>query len=350
MPNRLRLNLYFGLLAKWAVAFACMFLLVAGLFTLFLGRDWLVRNQSIYEGLLYVNQPGTKSVAGMQGYGVTSYGEDGLVVNKILQDNVIRIVFWGDSFVEARQVSDQHKFTEIVEQSWNKRHPEMRIQSLNLGLAGLDSRAYLQFGENVDATFKPDYLFLMITNPDFYTLSYRPVALERVAAGDYTNLVRSESDFGIRHIVNDIGLQSFASQLKLQTFAFMNEGNQRVSETVNAKGKESRSAELQESIQLQLQALKSIWGNRLVILYRQQVTDYGRNLEEGKTTELYKALAASDIPYIDTYEPLQIAMRDGKPPYGFINFALGKGHLNQVGHQLVADAVLGYLEGLEALE
>jgi hypothetical protein len=55
------------------------------------------------------------------------------------------------------------------------------------------------------------------------------------------------------------------------------------------------------------------------------------------------------IPYISLYTSFLQAFREHKPPFGFDNSILGKGHLNQYGHQLVADQVIEYLESLDGV-
>jgi len=310
----------------------------------FLGREYITFENRIYDGILSVNEQGTKQVAGMEGYGITTYGSEGLVVNKPIKDNVTRLVFWGDSFVEAIQVSDQKKFSEIVESTWNARHRNPPVQSLNIGLAGLDMRAFLQFSENVNSIYSPDYLFLMLGNADFLPISRKPNLMNKVGSGVYNDLVSPGRAENIHSLVNSLGIYSFLSRLKRQTFAFWN--NQSTKQQLsNQEGSVPLlDASLQESVRLQLRALKHIWGDKLVILYRHRVTDFGRNPEEGKATELYQALVEESITFIDTYDPLLVTTVEGSSPYGFMNYPLGTGHLNEIGHRVVANSVLMFLE------
>lgn len=330
----------------WIIAFLTGFILISAIYTAFLGREYLTFKNAIYDGMLPVNEQGSKQVAGMEGYGITTYGPEGLVVNKPIKENVSRLVFWGDSFVEAIQVSDQKKFSEIVDSTWNTRNRNTPVQSLNIGLAGLDMRAFLQFSENVNSIYSPDFIFLMLGNADFLRISKNPSLMSKVSNGDYDDLVTPKGTKAIHSIVNSLGLYSFMSRLKRQTFAFWNNQSTK-QQSANKEGTATASlldANLQESVQLQLRALKNIWGDKLVILYRQRVTDFGRNPEEGKATELYQALVEESVSFIDTYDPLLAATVEGGSPYGFMNFPIGKGHLNETGHRAVANSVLVYLE------
>ena len=332
-----------SLICYWILALLIVFMVIGALYSTFLGREYLAFENNIYDGILPVRKHGTSKVAGMEGYGITTYGAEGQVVNKPIKEDVIRIVFWGDSFVEAIQVSDQKKFSEIVDSTWSAEYGNTPIQSLNIGLAGLDTRAFLQFSENVNSIYSPDYLFLMLGNEDFLPVSKSPGSMKKVVNGDYTKLVAPRGAKNIQSVVSSLGLNSFLSRLKRQTFAFWaNSTKQQIVKTKDAVPK--LDANLQESIRLQLRALKNIWGDKLVILYRQRVTDFGRNPEEGKATELYQALVEESMSFIDTYDPLLVSTLEGKSPYGFMNFPLGKGHLNEIGHTVVANSVLKFLE------
>ena len=51
-----------------------------------------------------------------------------------------------------------------------------------------------------------------------------------------------------------------------------------------------------------------------------------------------------NVPYVNLYEPMLEAYLQGFPPRGFNNSILGKGHFNVLGHQIIADQVIRYLE------
>jgi len=314
------------LICHWTFAFLTGFILVGTFYSVFLGREYVTFENSIYDGILSVNEQGTRQIAGMEGYGITTYGPEGQVVSKPIKENVTRLVFWGDSFVKAIQVSNQKKFSELVDSTWNASNRNTPVQSINIGLDGLDTRAFLQFSENVNSIYAPDYIFLMLGNADFLHISKNPNLMNKVRSGNYDDLV------------------SPMSRLKRQTFAFWNNQSTKQQGPNKEGTAHLLDANLQESIQLQLRALKNIWGDKLVILYRQRVTDFGRNPEEGKATELYQALVEESVRFINTYDPLLAATVEGSSPYGFINFPLGTGHLNEIGHKAVANSVLVFLE------
>lgn len=72
-------------------------------------------NATIYENYRIVNLPHTTELFRHEGNGRTSYGENGLVVDKAVNFDVPRLLFIGDSYVEAKQVSNPDKFTELLE-------------------------------------------------------------------------------------------------------------------------------------------------------------------------------------------------------------------------------------------
>lgn len=333
-------NVTIFILLKWMLAFILSFTIISGLYAGFLGRYTFVKNESIYRGHHFVGKPGTVHVFSKEGYGVTSYGEDGLIINKEIRHDLPRLLFLGDSFVEANHVSDEYKFTEIVEGYWNEKHSDQPIQTLNLGMSALDVRTYLQFGQEIDALFSPSLTFILLDPSDFRIALNNSTMLADIANGQFDNLVRpSKEPFG-NQILYWLNLKSFAVRLKLQTLAFTNTPklNTVPSVVIDAKAR-------QKAYQIQLKALKKVWGERLIIIYHEHVTSLGKN-HLNRDRLLEQTISDEDIRVINLYDALYETTQAGKPPYGFSNSTLGHGHFNHLGHEIVADEILQYLESV----
>lgn len=330
------------ILAKWASAAALSFLLVATLYALFLGRYTFIRNESIYRGAHFVGKPGTTHRFSNEGYGITSFGEDGLVVNKAVQDELPRILFLGDSFVEANHVSDEYKFTEIVERKWNHRYVERPIQTLNLGLSALDLRTYLQFAREMDAQFSPSLVLILVDHNDFRVISHNPEILTIVENEQFDKLIRRGREPLGNQLLYRLGIKSFAVRLKLQTRSFID--NQKI-ETPTPLDE----ATLRDAYSIQLNALKKVWGERLVLIYHDHVDNFGQDEPVRSDLLLGEVIRAQEIPMVDLYDALYKSTEAKRPPYGFNNSTLGQGHFNRLGHEIVADEVLNYLESVSDL-
>ena len=347
----------------WSSASVLAFVLVMLTFTLFFGRNKAVLSETIYEGHRFVGQAGASQLSTQEGYGLTTFGENGLIVNKELNPDALRVLFVGDSYVKAKQVSDPLKFTELVEQSWNDAHPEQPIQTLNLGLGGQDMPTFLSFGHNMDRQFEPDLVFLLLGGADMDTLINRPAQLEQVALSLATGqkmapLTRPETMSPAQRLLNDLGLRSFFGQLQLQTHAFFAGKDQPSLEESSALAApggnqllptQGEDAYKLAAIATQLQALKAIWGDRLIIIYRVFVPNMGQDVPAQYSDAVTAEMEKQGIPYINLYPTVHQAFQERKPPLGFDNSMLGKGHLNKYGHELVAQKVIQFLESRNKL-
>ncbi len=320
----------------WGIAAIVSFLAIMVIYTLFFGRNKIVLDETIYENYRFVGQPGAFQLATGEGYGLTSYGQNCLIVNKTLDPTVFRVLFIGDSYVKAKHVSDDKKFTEIVEQVWNRTHPDSPIQTLNLGLGGQDIRTYLSFGNNMDEHFHPELVFLMISKHDFRFLAKDPKKLEMVAQGLTEPIIKPEKSSVFQDFINQLGFRSFFGQLQSQTFGFLSQG--KGVDEVEAAEEKFLLLNNETAAAIQLKGLKEIWGGRLVIIYR-TFTPEDTFIHEMKKQE---------IPVINLYQPFRMAFQERKPPKGFNNSILGKGHLNHYGHQLVAEEIVKFLEETKA--
>jgi hypothetical protein len=55
------------------------------------------------------------------------------------------------------------------------------------------------------------------------------------------------------------------------------------------------------------------------------------------------------IPVINLYQPVLKAFQEKKPPQGFNNSILGRGHFNHYGHQLIAEEIIKFIEAADDL-
>lgn len=335
------------LLWMWGVATVVCLVVIMLFYTYALGRNRVELNETIYEGHLFVGQSGAFQLNNGEGYGLTTYGENGMIVNKVLKPDVFRILFLGDSFVKARQVSDPEKFTELVEKQWNVAHPKQPLQTINLGLDGQDMRAYLSFGNNMDKTFQPDLVFLMVNRADFRVLASHPKLLEKIANGLTEPITQPEETNPLAELVNNLGVRSFFGQIQAQTFGFTAMGHTSDPVVVDELRVEAVDPEV---VAIQVNALQKIWGERLVVLYRAWPQNFGKGEPATYEDNILRELDRQNIPYINFYGPFKQAFDQRISPLGFNNSILGKGHLNQIGHQLVTDQILNYLASTNIVE
>jgi hypothetical protein len=362
--NRPRRAAVGRLVWTWGAMSIAALLFIAVVYTAFFGRNKVTLNETIYENHRLVGQPGAAQLATGEGYGLTTFGENGLIVDKDLDPDAYRIVFIGDSFVKAKQVSDRYKFTELVEQTWNSSHPDRPIQTLNLGLGGQDMSTYLSFGPNIDRHYAPDLVFLYANPNDFRVLARQPGKIAKIAEGLSSPLTHPQTPSALEDLTNRLGVRSFLGRLQHQWFGFRAMGTLAqkkaaaaaaarapVSPQPAAEGKVIQIRGIDEqSLNVQLDALQHMWGDRLVVIYGMTVPQLGRDAPDTYQDQVMRAMEQKGIPAISLYEPLLAAFRERRPPTGFDNSILGTGHYNRTGHQLIAGEIIRFLESHHGLD
>lgn len=342
-----RLGALIRLAVIWVAAGALALVLWVALYTLVIGRDRTAYDQDVYEGYRLVGAPGTTQLYTWEGYAVTSYGDHGLVVDKELNPDVPRLLFLGDSYVEAKQVSDAGKFTEIVQNAWNAANPDTPVQSLNLGMAGQDIRTYLSFGRNMDREFAPSRVFVMLNQQDFLPLANDPELLAQFQADPTTKLIKPEKLGGLQAIISDTPVRQFFLRLLLQTNGFAADNAENKTAQAELAGNTFDVLEGHEAaVATQLGALRDIWGDRLVIVYNTYIPAFGKDAAPTYAPDtLMREAERLGIPLVNLYEPMLNAFQTQQPPRGFQNTTLGVGHFNEHGHQIIADQILNFLDG-----
>ena len=340
------------LLAIWLGGGLLALLVVAGAYTALIAHNRADFNAAIYENYRIVNLPGTTELFRHEGNGRTSYGQNGLVVNKTVNFDVPRLLFVGDSYVEAKQVSDPDKFTELVESDWNAAHAGQPIQTLNMGLAGDDLRSYISFGPNMDEAFAPNLVFVMLKQQDLLPLIADPAPLQQWQADPTFRLAKPEKLSPIQQIISDTPFRQFFLRMVQQTqgFAPSDDSDRKTAQAeLNVSGSDMLAG-YEAEVAAQLGALQRIWGDRLVIIYNANVPGIGEEAAPTFTEDTFVREATRlGIPVVNIYEPMVAAFRNHQPPRGFQNSTLGVGHFNRTGHQIIADSLLTYLQQSGAL-
>lgn len=328
-------------LVVWGTSGLVVFSVYLALFTAFLGRSVRVQNRSLHGNHRFVGAPGSVEIHSTEGYGRTSFGADGQVVDKRLRADRPRIVFMGDSFLEARQVDDDDKFTQLVERNWNEQHPIRPIETVNLGLYGLDTSEWATMAPRVDRLFAPALVFLLMAwndfeSPEEFERNTRLFARDAPPAG------------GMLDWINRSGSAPFFLKLRIQARDLLKQNQflRGVTAPAAATGSqgEPEPAGTEPVVEYQLAPLRATFGARLVVIYNSAPWNLGRAARRDVDREILAELARLEIPVIDLFEDFGQAIRRRDPPQGFHNSMLGQGHWNQLGHRIVADRVRDYLE------
>ena len=331
----------------WSCAGILGLVVLGSLFTFFLGHNRVSLNEDIYQGFRYTNTAGSSDLETREGWGLTTYGENGMVVNKKLIASSEKILFLGDSFVQARQVSDDQKFTELIERSLNASNPDKNIQTLNFGFAGQDLRSYLNFSKRFDELYHPKLVVIVVNEKDFSPIAGDQDLAAKIERGEDSILVKKKTYGRFESLANDLGVRAFGYRLRLQSRAF--QGPPTKANAGSTKNESKDDTAFKDSVHKQIDALKSIWGDRLVLVFLQSIPDFGKNEPEKFRSPIIDAAADSTVPCLNLYPAFLEEYRKHQPTSGFSNSILGSGHLNQHGHTVFAQEFIKFIQDINAV-
>ena len=137
-------------------------------------------------------------------------------------------------------------------------------------------------------------------------------------------------------------MRAFCGQLQRQTFGFLQKGTTPAAPVAPPSAEDS--AAKNAAFQLQLRALKEIWGDRLVLLYRFYITRFGQGDRPDRDDAVLRAARSVGVRVLNLHPALLRQFQEFRPPRGFRNSLLGQGHLNAHGHAIVAAELVKFLE------
>lgn len=116
--------------------------------------------------------PGGKRVVNRSGfpYAVYRYNEEGLRedenFSKEKPDDVIRIGFFGDSFIWGQYVNNSQLWTERLERRLNRLDCEKEVQVINFGVNAYDAPYSVEFYRQVGQEYDLDYKFFVMKDDE----------------------------------------------------------------------------------------------------------------------------------------------------------------------------------------
>ena len=148
-------------------------LLFAGVLAAFAGLLELTERSSSYFDLATYAETGIVRYRaastiywGREGYGATTIGPGGIIVNKPTGAGA-RVLFLGDSYTEALQVSDAEKFTELVQAQYNQRFPARPIVTLNFAISGQSATQHAADLAGLGPALRPQVVVAQLSPYDF---------------------------------------------------------------------------------------------------------------------------------------------------------------------------------------
>lgn len=330
---------------KWVIAVVVNGMLIALLYSAVSGRKSLELNQSLYEGHIFLGEPGSTEFQSREGRSWITYGPNGSIGPVHGTDDSFRILFIGDSMTAGVQVNDGERFADMVEIGWNANHPDNPIVTINGALGGTQSwNLLMSFFENIDEAFAPDLVVAGVQPVVLENLrkdSHAMNSLRKGIPSPITRPIPMSAVTRLKMFVNDVGLRSFFERCLLQA-RNLNEAAEPAAKSGGMGSPGITENSLGEATNLFVKVLADQWGDRLVVLCLQNENEI--ETEESSIVELRRALEAREVPAIEPYRQLHEAASSRRPTRGFSNSIINRGHYNQRGHRIVAESILEWLD------
>lgn len=304
-----------------------------------------------------------------------------------------RILVLGDSFTRADEVADGVNFSDRLQVALNESaawqnqspskdasitqdepitQPQPSVQVINAGKPSASPASYLYAADFHNQTFEPDSTVIQLSDSDFredmnsaisefYVASSEPSALE--SSGDY-ELLRNETFGSVDPLAQAV--VKYAPPLRsLMQMSALRVGGRNLHGSVSPAGELSEGASDSDNLQaLQvedaalvswtLKQLKQKFPN-VVLVYLPAVNyqDAGAVSSDPRNAALESALeqtaAQEGIPLLNMRSDFLAYFRSqGSYLKGFHNTVPGQGHLNETGHELVAQRLIDFYQGLES--
>lgn len=286
-------------------------------------------------------RPGSVLVHGTEGYGITRVDENGYL-NPQGKLEGSYILMMGSSHTQGKEVPSNQKYSVLVNDHFAEGTDMLR--TYNIACDGNFLPSIIQhFQAAVQAFPDSQMVTIEIAGTDFSEATLKN-ALSQVTLDAENSVASQNRNAGLKKRISNLVKEGFPllSLMKSKWKTAVAQQTAAEPQTVDAA---AYAALLNQAMAL----IRSEYDQPIVIIYHPAVSlkaDGTVNIKYGSMwSEFQNACASNSIDVINMgpifeqwyYEHRQL-------PYGFCNTAPGTGHLNKVGHQLIADTLIAYIE------
>lgn len=297
-----------------------------------------------------------------EGWANTDFGKYCIAgVEDITQLDRPVVALWGDSYVEALQVNDEEKMAQQVGQLWQDRHEGQALNGVGIGFSGHGLSDYYFMMPRYESLITPAYHFIILGNindvlPDGKHFVGQPdyKFKERKFAGNFVKVSELAARLHL-HFLYHPAKRLYKAWREGERLRFTLGPVKQTTQTTQAKSPPSdpdaTAKENMDAMRFALETLQAQTEHPVVIVYLPRVPflargsiSYKDQWEElaGQLATVCKETGIGFInlreKFISTYEAT------GQLPRGFHNGRPSGGHINALGHRLVAEAICEYME------
>lgn len=287
--------------------------------------------------------PNSILVHGTEGFGIVKVDEKGyLNPEGELQEKYVLCM--GSSHTQGKEILSDKKYSSLINEYFSK--GEGSLAAYNIGSDGNFLPALIKhFPAAIQAFPDASVVTVEISSVDFSAEELED-ALQQVNYEEWSSVVNQKQNMGLIDnlkivIKEELPLISLVKS-KIETTSVAEEAG------ISEKPDTERAA---EAIKKAMKLIRSQYGGEIVFIYHSQTIvhqDGSIVCEYGELWDVFKkACKDNDITLLDMCPVyLEHYKNEKSLPYGFSNTKPGNGHLNELGHRLIAEELIEYIEGV----
>lgn len=289
-----------------------------------------------------IRTPHKKLVHGTEGYGINNIDSRGFTnLDFPLNDNYVLMM--GASHSQGKEMKADKRYSSLVNKSLSRGKKE--LATLNISCDGHFLAAIINhFKAAVTKYPNAKCITIQIDNTDYSVRELKeaiiqPREIDMRSAEEIFEMQNKTSK--IKNIIKE-NLPLIA-MIKNHLETQKNEKN--LLEEESDINKKEYTVALENALSL----IRSQYKGPIVFLYHPKVNieqDSSISLNRSKTIDIFKKCCKdNNIDFIDLGDSfVDYYNKYYELPYGFANTTPGNGHLNEVGHQIMADTIIDYLQ------
>jgi len=263
------------------------------------------------------------------------------------ENEIPTIIILGDSYTEALQVKREDNFSSLTMTDLRKQNHSTNI--FNLGLSGLSLADYIFFSENYKKEYDPDILIIQVTESDFFSDATSQSKLVHIKKenDEFSITVNKNYEGKLQQMLTNIYEPMNDTQRIITLLPFLQYTKQKSEQLFKKASSLSPHQPVQKHydtdlLDWEMKMLKEKYQIPIILLYIPTTPIIEDNIVKTKKDEFFPILQVHvqqhDITLINMKESFEQAYQQIKQlPRGFENTSPGDGHINELGHQLVAE-------------
>ena len=290
-----------------------------------------------------------KFINSEEGYAISTYDPNGFRLPVPSAEASPRVLVLGDSYAQASQVSDNSTFAQQLETKLRSSRPQAGVW--NAGIPGVAPSRYIGMAEYYKSTLKPDVVIVQLNAGDFgadRTNKAGTFWLEQIGDGwqvhkrDTTITRGSLKGLGRYPIVKDLATLALHSSLVQQlTFKAGQEFGISKAEKKPTEFKDDHDEVYKKHARWIVRELSHSYP-QVAIVYIPSIDYFALSSSAPSQEEaLDESCREFGVPYVNMRSTfIDHYKSTGNACNGFMNTTPGSGHINALGHRLVAEQLL----------